>query len=105
MRQLRTLDQLEAEYFQQRPEEIDEYLSILFEDYAQDSDIGALLASLRTIARAKGITATATAAGMSRKGLQKALSIEGSPKFESVNAILNALGYRLAPEKISVAKC
>ena len=71
MRQLRTLDQLEVEYFQQHPEEIDEYLSILFEDYAQDGDVGALLASLRTIARAKGITATAAAAGMSRKGCRR----------------------------------
>mgnify|MGYP000474277529 CR=1 FL=1 len=101
MRQLRTLDQLEAEYFQQHPEEVDEYLSILFEDYAQDGDTSALLASLRTIARAKGITATAETAGMSRKGLQKALSTQGSPKFASVNAILHALGYRLTPQKLS----
>ena len=100
MRQLRTLDDFEEDYFHQHPDEIDEFISIIFEEYAQDGDLGALLASLRSVARTQGITATATAAGMTRKGLQKALSDQGNPKFESVNAILNALGYRLAPQKL-----
>lgn len=100
MRQLRTLDQIEEDYFRQHPEEIEEYISVIFEEYAKDDNIGALLASLRTIARAQGITATAIAAGMTRKGLQKALSEQGNPKFESVNAILHALGYQLAPQKL-----
>ena len=42
----------------------------------------------------------AEAAGMSRKGLQKALSEEGNPEFASVNAIMHAMGYRLAPQKL-----
>lgn len=99
MRQLRTLDQSEEDYFRQHPEEIEVYISVIFEEYAKDDNVGALLASLRTIARAKDITATAVAAGMTRKGLQKALSEQGNPKFESVNAILHALGYRLIPQK------
>ena len=33
------------------------------------------------------------------EGLQKALSEQGNPKFESVNAIMHALGYHLKPEK------
>jgi DNA-binding phage protein len=39
---------------------------------------------------------------MTRKGLQKALSEGGNPKFESVNAILHAMGYRLAPQKLDI---
>jgi DNA-binding phage protein len=32
--------------------------------------------------------------------VQKALSENGNPQFSSVNAILNAMGYRLAPQKL-----
>ena len=53
------------------------------------------LASLRVIAKVKGITHLAAAAGMSRQGLQHALSTKGNPRFDNVNAIMNALGYRL----------
>jgi probable addiction module antidote protein len=55
---------------------------------------------LRVVSRVKGITATADAAGLTRKGLQKALSEDGNPRFESVSAIMHAMGYRLAVEKI-----
>ncbi len=98
-RKYRTFGEVEEGYFQQHPEEIDDYLTICFEEYAQDQCTPALLSSLRMIARVKGITATAEAAGMSRKGLQKALSEEGNPRFESVNAIMHAMGYHLKPEK------
>jgi DNA-binding phage protein len=37
---------------------------------------------------------------MSRQGLQKALSVNGNPRLESVNSIMHALGYRLAPQKL-----
>ena len=104
MRKLRTLDEVEEEYFRENPDEVDDYLSIIFDEYAIDQDIGALLASLRVLARVNGITATAEAAGMTRKGLQKALSETGNPKFESMNAILQAMGYRLAPQRIGMLK-
>ncbi len=100
MRSFKTLDQYEENYFKERPEEVEAYLEIIFEEYAKDQDLGALLASLRAVSRARGISATAEAAGLSRKGLQKALSTNGNPKFESVAVILRALGYRLVPEKL-----
>lgn len=100
MRTFKTLDEYEENYFRTHPEEIDKYLDIIFEEYAKDRDLGALLASLRAVSRAQGITATAESAGLSRKGLQKALSKEGNPKFESVINILGALGYKLVPEKL-----
>lgn len=93
------LQKLEESYLQKHPKEIDDYLTICFEEYAKDGWTPALLSSLRVIARAKGVTATANAAGMTRKGLQKALSEQGNPKFESVNAIMQAMGYHLKPEK------
>lgn len=100
MRNYRTFTDVEESYFREHPEEIDEYIDILFEEYAKDGNTGALLSSLRVLARVKGLTRLAKEAGMSRKGLQKALSEEGNPEFASVNAILHAMGYRLTPKKL-----
>lgn len=100
MRKYRTFTEVEEEYFRKYPEEIEEYLAIIFDEYAKDNDIGALLSSLRTVSRAKGITAIAEETGMTRKGVQKALSEQGNPKFESVNAIMHAMGYRLTPQRV-----
>ena len=48
MRKLRTLDAVEADYLRDHPEEMEEYMSVSFEEYARDGNTGALLASLRT---------------------------------------------------------
>jgi putative addiction module killer protein/probable addiction module antidote protein len=100
MRSYRTFGEAEEEYLRNHPAEIDNYITVLFEEYARDNDTGALLTFLRRISRVKGITATTEAAGMTRKGLQKALSKEGNPKFENINAIMHAIGYRLAPQRL-----
>ncbi len=100
MRNYRAFTDVEESYFHEHPEEIDDYIDILFEEYAKDGDTGALLSSLRVLARVKGLTRLAEEAGMSRKGLQKALSEEGNPEFASVNAILHAMGYKLMPKKL-----
>ncbi|MGZ6416099.1 MAG: helix-turn-helix domain-containing transcriptional regulator, partial [Bacteroidia bacterium] len=42
----------------------------------------------------------AEVSGLSRKGVQKALSENGNPQFSSVNAIMHAMGYRLTPQKL-----
>ena len=100
MRNYRTIDDITEEYFRNHPDEIDDYITELFEEYAQDGDIATLLSSLRIISRVKGVSGIAETSGLSRKGVQKALSEDGHPKFESVNAILHAMGYWLAPQKI-----
>ena len=100
MRKLQKFDEYEEEYFRKRPEEIDDYLKIVFDEYAQDGDTGALLSSLRVLARVKGVSALAEETGMTRKGLQKALSPQGNPRLENINAIMHAMGYRLTPEKL-----
>jgi probable addiction module antidote protein len=100
MRSYRTIDDIQEEYLRNHPEEIDEYISELFEEYAQDGDIAALLSCLRVVGRVKGVSFIAETSGLSRKGVQKALSENGHPKFESVNAILHAMGYRLALQKL-----
>jgi probable addiction module antidote protein len=99
----RTLGEVEEEYLRNHPEEIDDYITLLFDEYAESGDASILFASLRLVGRIKGVTAIADATGLSRKGVQKALSENGNPQFGSVNAILNAMGYRLAPQKLSQA--
>lgn len=103
MRKLQTFGEHEEEYFRKHPDEIDSYLKTMFEEWAKDGDTGALLASLRTISRVKGVSAMAEATGMSRQGIQHALSEKGNPRLETINAIMQALGYRLIPEKLEMS--
>jgi DNA-binding phage protein len=51
MRKFITLDELTEQYFRDRPEEIDDYLAEIFQEYAEDKDTRALLASLNILAR------------------------------------------------------
>jgi HTH-type transcriptional regulator / antitoxin HigA len=93
MRNLRTLDQVTEQYFCDHPEEIDDYLAEIFQEYAEDHDSGALLSSLRVLARVQGIGDMAAQIGMSRQGVQKALSDEGNPRLANVTSIMKAMGY------------
>jgi len=100
MRNYRTFTDVEESYFRDHPEEMDDYIAILFEEYAKDGDTKALLSSLRVLGRVKGLTKLAEETGLSRKGIQKALSEEGNPEFASINAIMHAMGYKLTPQKL-----
>ena len=100
MTDYRTLDQITVEYFAQHPEEIDEFLQETFADYAQDGDSATLLSALRIIARVKGVSTMAEEVGMTRQGLQKALSAKGNPRLDNINAIMRAMGYQLMPHRL-----
>ena len=101
MKKYRSFADVEESYFRDHPEEMDEYMVLMFEEYAKDGDTGALLSSLRVLRRVTGVTTIADETGMSRKGIQKALSGDGNPEFASVNAIIHAMGYRLSPQKLN----
>lgn len=88
---------VQEKYFRDHPEEIASYIDELFEEYAKDGQSAALLSSLRVVAKVKGITHLAESTGMTRQGIQHALSSKGNPRFDNVNAIIQALGYRLTP--------
>jgi probable addiction module antidote protein len=96
----RQFREVEEEYFRNHPEEIHPYLDEIFDAYAEDHDSASLLASLRVIAKVKGISNIAEETGLTRQGIQHALSSKGNPRFDNVNSIMNALGYRLVPEKL-----
>jgi len=101
MIEYRTLTDVTADYFSKHPEEIDDFLAEAFDDYARDGDSAALLSSLRVIARVKGISNLAAEIGMSRQGLQKALSAKGNPRLDTINAIMRAMGYQLTLRKVA----
>jgi len=73
-------------------EDIAAYLDAVFED----GDPELLKAALGDIARAKGMTEIAQAAGLGRADLYKALSPNGNPEFVAVAKVLKALGLRLS---------
>lgn len=92
-RQYRTLDEVDEEHYRNHPDEIDSYLETAFEMYAEDGNTDALLSSLRMIARVKGVSAIANESDITRNGIQKALSENAKPRFDTINSIVHAMGY------------
>lgn len=84
-------------------ETIAEYLTAAAED--ENPDV--LLRALAEVAKARGMTQVARDAGLGRESLYKALAPGSHPRFETINAILRALGVRFvarAPEKTARVK-
>lgn len=73
-------------------EVIAEYLTAA----AEDSNPEVFLLALSNVARAKGIAKIAKGAGLGRESLYKAMSAGSHPRFETVSAVLRALGVKLA---------
>ena len=101
-RTYRTIDQIDEEYYRTHPEEIDSYLETVFEEYTKDACTPVLLSSLRMIARVKGISALADESGITRNGIQKALSEEAKPRFDTINTIVKAMGYGITLQRLDV---
>ncbi len=74
------------------PEMIQEYLKVAFED----GDSEQLIIAIGNVAKAKGMTEIAKKTNLSRQNLYKALSPNGSPQFETVKKVIEALGCKLA---------
>ena len=58
---------------------------------------------LGTVARARGMKATAQEAGVTREALHKALSPDGNPRLSTLLGVARALGYRLSIVPITEA--
>jgi probable addiction module antidote protein len=61
-----------------------------------DGDAGAVAEALGTIARARGMTAVARDAGMSRESLYRALSGKGKPEFATIMRVMRAMDLGMA---------
>jgi len=64
------------------------------------NDAGLLASALGDIARARGMTEIANAAGITREALYKALRPDSLPRFDTVNRVCAALGVRLVAQAL-----
>jgi probable addiction module antidote protein len=73
--------------------EAEEYLNAALEE----DDPELFLLALRNVAEAQGgVAQLAKKARLNRESLYKMLSERGNPEFKSLDALLHALGFRLA---------
>ena len=72
-------------------DDITDYLEAVFED----GDPALVAHALGVVARAKGMTKIARAAGLGRESLYKALSRDGNPELATVLKVMRALGLKL----------
>ena len=63
---------------------------------AEDPDPDVFLAALGDVAKARGMAQIAKGSGLGRESLYKALASGAHPRFETVQAVLRALGAKFA---------
>jgi probable addiction module antidote protein len=85
----------DAATFLKTGEDTAHYLEAVFED----GDPSLVAAALGDVARAKGMSRVAQAAGLGRESLYKALSTKGNPEFTTVLKVMRAVGLKL---KVSI---
>ena len=69
-------------------------------DILQANNASLLAAALGDIARARGMTEIAKAAGITREALYKALRPDSAPRFDTVSRVCAALGVRLVAQPV-----
>lgn len=72
-------------------EKVFAYIEAAFED----GDPAIIKKALGDVARARGMTAIAKDAGVTREALYKALSEDGDPRLSTLLGVMKALGIRL----------
>ena len=73
----------------------DKDIAHYLEAVLEEGDPNLVAAALGDVARAKGMTQIAKAAGLGRESLYKALSSEGNPEFATVLKVVRALGLKI----------
>ncbi|MEH2613936.1 addiction module antidote protein [Bradyrhizobium sp. AZCC 1693] len=82
-----------AEYLDS-PEMIAAYIN----EALESEDAAAIAVAIGTVARARGMSAVAEKAGLSRENLYRALGGEAKPEFGTVIKVLHALGFDLVAQ-------
>ncbi len=75
-------------------EDVANYLTAVLED----NDMTELNHALGVVARARGMSAVAQQAGLTREALYKALRPTSQPRFDTIHRVCNALGVRLVAQ-------
>jgi probable addiction module antidote protein len=85
-----TYEEFDAAAYLDNDEVMTEYLSAA----ASDPNPDVFVAALGDVARARGMAQIAKDAQLGRESLYKALSIGAHPRFETIHAVLHALGVK-----------
>ena len=72
------------------------YLTAIMEE----NDPALLAAALGDIARARGMSEIASASGITREALYKALRPNAQPRFDTISRVCTALGVKLVAQAI-----
>lgn len=94
--QLSSLPEFDASVYLDSKEAIAEYLTAILEE----DNPSLLAAALGDIARARGMSDIAKAAGLSRESLYKALRPDAQPRFETIAKVCRALGVGLVAQPL-----
>jgi len=73
-----------------------EAIAAYLDAYLEDATPEELRLALSNVARSHGISDLAQRSGVTRAGIYKALGQDGNPSFETIRAILAAMGLRLS---------
>ncbi|MCZ2103551.1 MAG: putative addiction module antidote protein [Burkholderiales bacterium] len=85
-----------VELLKANPDFANEYRAAALDEADEPGGQSALLAALRHVAEAQGMTAVAERAGIPRESLYRALSPKGNPTIKTLLAVLGAAGLHLA---------
>ena len=81
----------------------DEAIAAYLEAAFEDGDPKMIAVALGDIAKAKGMSAIAREAGVTREALYKSLSDRGDPKLSTLIGVMKALGLRFTVTKAGEA--
>jgi probable addiction module antidote protein len=70
----------------------------------EENNAALLASALGDIARARGMTEIAKAAGITREALYKALRPNSAPRFDTISRVCAALGVRLVAQATPASK-
>jgi probable addiction module antidote protein len=82
----------------------EESIAVYLTGILEVNDAALLASALGDIARARGMTEIAKAAGITREALYKALRPDSAPRFDTIARVCAALGVRLVAQPISAGK-
>ena len=88
-----------VEMLKEDPDLANIYLAAALDEADEPGGQVALLAALRHIAEAQGMSMVAERAGIPRESLYRALSPKGNPTIKTLMAVLAAAGLQLAVTK------
>jgi len=78
----------------------EEAVAAYLTDILEANDPALLAAALGDIARARGMSEIAKAAGLTREALYKALRPNAQPRFDTISRVCTALGVRLVAQAV-----